>query len=600
MKLLRERLINLWINTNRSLKLVWESSKTWTSAAVLIVILQGLVPVILLALMGGTIDTLTAVFEGQGQASDVIPFLVLFAGVSFFDIALSQGASIIREGQVLAVVDRVTKVIHDKSISVDLDYYENSEYHNTLHRAQREAPSRPPMIVDNLLSAAQNLILTIGIVGLLGTANPVIVILLIVSTLPIVFFRLYFSHTLYEWQKRTASSERRLQYFNMILTAEWFAKELRLFNTGPIFGARYSNLRTQLRTERMALVFRRARLELLVQSVTVAALFIAFGLAINDAVSRAITIGQLVITFQAFQRGQGALKSLFSSLSSLYENNLFLQDFYQFVEIEQRIQAPAQPQAIPRPFQQGIRFENVAFRYSHGYRTVLKNINLDIKPGEVVALVGENGAGKTTLIKLLCRLYDPTEGCITLDGQDLRSFDPIELRKAITVMFQDFNVYQLSALENIWLGDTKTEPDMEKIQLAAWQSGADAVIQKLSHGYDTQLGNQFEGGNELSHGQWQKVALARAFMRDAQLIVLDEPTSALDVITESEIFERFRNIIAGKSAILISHRLSTIQMADRIFVLDDGNIIESGSHDELMHLDGHYANLYRTQAKFYT
>lgn len=597
--MLRERLFRVVTNTIRALKLVWESSRRWTVASLVIVLLQGGVPVILLLLIGRMIDTVTAVATGNASIDEIAPLLILVALITFLDIALSAIAAVVREGQVLSVGDHVAKTIHAKSIEVDLDYFENHEYHDTLHRAQVEAPSRPPAIVDNLLSAVQNTILLVGILGLLATLNPITPIILLGSTLPIAFIRFYYARVMYDWQKRAAKSERRASYFNLVLTTEWFAKEVRLFNTGVVFTDRYDQLRNILRRERLALVTRRTRSELLMQFLTVAALFGAFGLVIRDVLTSAITIGQLVVAFQAFQRGQSAMKSLLGNVTSLYEHDLFLNDFYRFLSLDVNIKAPAHPLPVPMPMKQGICFEDVHFRYKQGTREILKGINLEIRAGEIVALVGANGAGKTTLIKLLCRLYDPTSGRITLDGHDLRDYNPVDLRSEITAVYQDFNMYQLTALENIWLGKIDTPLDRETVIAAARKSGADDVMLRLPNGYDTQLGNQFDAGQELSVGQWQMVALARAFLRNAQMIVLDEPTSALDARAESEILERFRQIVAGRSAILISHRLSTARMADRILVIDDGQIVETGSHDELIANGGLYAELYETQSKSY-
>jgi ATP-binding cassette, subfamily B, bacterial len=594
---LSESIANLW----RVLVLVWESSRKWTIGSIVLVFLQGLVPIFTLFLMGRMIDEITKALE-QGANASLTPVLILIALVgivTFFDVALTTISGIVREGQTLSVSDYILKSIHEKSINVDLEYYENAQYHNDMHRVQQDAPFRPPHIVDSLLQTVSNLILLIGVSGLLLTLNSVAPLILFISAFPTVLVRMRFARLLIEWQRRSAEHERRALYLNVVMTYENYAKEVRLFGTGNMFSKRYDVLRKLLRDEKLAISRRRTIFELGVQLIAVAALFGAFALVVSDALRSAITIGNLVIAFQAFQRGQGAVQSLLGSFASLYENNLFLRDFYRFLALETRIQSPPQAKPIPEKMLTGIEFEDVEFQYAHGNRQVLGGVNLKIAPGEIVALVGENGAGKTTLIKLLCRLYDPTAGQITLDGIDLRKFDLVALRRAITVLFQDYNQYQMLAWENIWVGNIEQPPDRERIASAAAASGADEVISKLSHGYDTPLGNWFADGQELSIGQWQKVALARAFLRDTQLVVLDEPTSSLDVMAEYEVFERFREIVAGKSAILISHRLSTIRMADRIYVLDKGCIAESGSHDQLMALNGLYAKLFNTQSKYY-
>lgn len=286
-------------------------------------------------------------------------------------------------------------------------------------------------------------------------------------------------------------------------------------------------------------------------------------------------------------------------IAGLYEDNLFLSNLYEFLDLKPKVAEPLHPTPVTRPMQTGIVFDHVSFQYPTGSRKVIEDISLTIRPGEKVALVGENGAGKTTLIKLLCRLYDPTEGRITLDGVDLRQFEISALRREIGVIFQDYSRYHLTARENIWFGNINLPSDDERIVTAGRQAGADDVITSLPNGYETVIGKWFEGGEELSIGEWQKVALARAFLRDAQIIVLDEPTSSLDVKGEYEVFKKFRQLADGQAAILISHRFSTVRMADRIYVLNGGRIIENGTHDELVQLGGMYAHLFETQAQYY-
>jgi ATP-binding cassette subfamily B protein len=287
------------------------------------------------------------------------------------------------------------------------------------------------------------------------------------------------------------------------------------------------------------------------------------------------------------------------SLAGLYEDNLFLSNLYEFLDLKRTVIEPVQARPVPQPMQSGIVLDHVSFQYPAGTRKVFEDISLTIRPGEVVALVGENGSGKTTLIKLLCRFYDPTGGTITIDGIDLRQFETKALRREIAIIFQDYAHYHLTARENIWFGNTTLPPDHEQVMAAARRSGADDVIRALPHGYETILGKRFEHGEELSIGEWQKVALARAFMRDAQIIVLDEPTSSMDAKAEYEVFQSFRRLLSGRTAILISHRFSTVRMADCIYVLKQGSVIEGGSHEELLKRRGVYADLFEKQARSY-
>jgi ATP-binding cassette subfamily B protein len=336
-----------------------------------------------------------------------------------------------------------------------------------------------------------------------------------------------------------------------------------------------------------------------VQTLATLAIFGTFGLAAYQAVNGKISLGDLTAIYMGFQIGLGSIQAILHSLAGLYEDQLFLTHFYQFLDLKPGVSAPGNPAPLPERLSRGIRFEQVSFTYPNHEQPALREIDLEILPGQVVALVGANGSGKTTLIKLLCRLYDPTQGLVQIDGQPLPSFDPLEWRKKISVIFQDYAHYQLSARENIWIGNVDQPQVLDPVIRAAQKSGADEVIRQLPQGYDTPLGAWFDEGKELSGGEWQKIALARAFMRETEAIVLDEPTSALDPLAEAELFRQFRQLIQDKSAILISHRFSTVKLADYIYVLDHGAIIEKGTHKELLQQDGTYARFFKAQAQYY-
>jgi ATP-binding cassette subfamily B protein len=385
-----------------------------------------------------------------------------------------------------------------------------------------------------------------------------------------------------------------------MLSTDQAAKEIRLFHLGPLFIERFKTLREQMRRERLGLAGKSALAEFGTRTAATVAVYGAYGFMAVRTLQGAITLGGLTMYYQAFQRGQGLLQGVFSGIVGLYEHNLYLSDLEEFLKLERRVAEPADPRPVPRPMQRGIAFENVTFNYpTRAGEPILEDISLTIRPGEMIALVGENGAGKTTLIKLLCRLYDPTAGRITWDGVDLRDFDTVALRREISVIFQDYVKYQLTARENIQFGNADLPPDEARVVEAATHSGADPVIRNLKDGYDTVLGKWFDGGEELSIGQWQKVALARAFLRESQVIVLDEPTSAMDAKAEYELFRQFRQLAAGRAAVLISHRFSTVRMADCIYVLEGGRIIERGTHADLMTRNGTYARLFEMQAQHY-
>jgi ATP-binding cassette subfamily B protein len=484
-------------------------------------------------------------------------------------------------------------------VEADLAYYENAQYYDTLHRAQQEAGYRPTSILNGVLRLGQNAITLAAIGGLLVSLHWGVAVLLVLTAVPGVVARLTYARGLYAWQRQRTPADRLVGYLSWLLTRDTYAKEIRLFDLGEIFRTRYAVARRQLRGERLALSRRRVVIETVAQGLGVVGVFLSFMLMAYRTVSGAASIGDLVMYYQAFQRAQGMLRDLLSSVASLYEDSLFLSYLYDFLELKKTVLDPEHPVPAPTPLRSGITFEHVGFRYPGGAHDVLTDVNITIRPGEVIALVGGNGSGKTTLCKLLCRLYDPSSGAITWDGHDLRDFDSRSLRRQISVIFQDYARYNLTARENIWTGNTAISPNSGEIEAAARSAGADQVIERLPLGYDTILGKWFENGEELSIGEWQKVALARAFLRDGQIIVLDEPTSAMDAQTEFDVFRRFRTLLQGKSAILVSHRFSTVRMADTIYVLDEGRIVEHGSHDALMRSGGVYAGLFEIQAQHY-
>ena len=478
-------------------------------------------------------------------------------------------------------------------------YYESARYYDTLQRAQQEAPFRPTHIVNGLVQVGQNGISLVAMAALLFLFHWIIAAILFVAVIPGIAVRLRYAGKMYRRQREQTSTERQAGYLNWILTGSSHAKEIRLFDLGPLLAGRFRDLRRKLRREKLEIAARRSLAELVAQTSATVAIYGAYAFIAYRTVQGTITLGDLVMYFQAFQRGQGFLQEMLSGLAGLYEDNLFLSNLYEFLDLKRKVIEPAHGSPIPQPMKTGVVFDHVGFRYPTGSRKVLEDISLVIRPGEVVALVGENGSGKTTLIKLLCRLYDPVDGNITLDGTDLRQFETTALRRNISVILQDYAKYHLSARENIWFGNTALAPDHERIVAAARQAGADDLIAALPHGYETILGKRFEDGEELSIGEWQKVALARAFLRDAQIIVLDEPTSSMDAKAEYAVFQNFRQLAAGRTAILISHRFSTVRMADRIYVLKDGSITEGGTHEELIHRGGTYARLFETQAQYY-
>lgn len=590
------------LSLKRALLLVWQCSPGWTSLNVGILSVQAVLPLASLYLMKLVIDDVAAAASGADKAAVFGRAAVLIAlagGVATLAGLCRTIGALIGDAQAQVVTDHMHDILHAKSVEVDLEYYENAQFYDALHRAQQEAPLRPTRIVNGLAQLGLGAFSLLAIAGLLISFHWGFAVVLFAAALPGLFVRFRYARKLYSWQRRRTPKERLAWYFHWLLTGDIHAKEIRLFDLGSEFTRQFSDLRKDLRSERLNLSVQRSKAELVTHLCSNLAVFGSYAFIAYQTINGSVTLGGLVMFYQAFQRGQDYFKDVLSSLAGLYEDNLFLSSLFELLDMKRKVVGPADPRPLPRPMKTGVKFEGVSFQYPTGTTKVLEDISLTIRPGQVVALVGENGSGKTTLIKLLCRLYDPTNGAITIDGVDLREFDLSKLRRETSVIFQDYARYQMTARDNIGLGDVELLRHSDRIEATARMAGAHDIINRLPRGYDTTLGKAFAEGEELSIGEWQKIALARAFLREAQIIVLDEPTSAMDARSEYEIFQRFRQLAEGRTAILISHRMSTVRMADWIYVLDGGRIVESGPHEELVHYGGMYARLFETQAQNY-
>jgi len=493
---------------------------------------------------------------------------------------------------------KVNVMILQKALTLNLTHFEDSEFYDKMTRARREASSRPLSLITGVFGLVQNGITLLTYGGLLLQFSGWAVLILVLASIPAFLIEAKFSGEAFRLFSWRVPESRQQNYYEMLLTREDYAKETKLFRLGPLFIRRYKEIFRKLFHEDKSLTLRRGFWGYVLGVVSTLAFYGAYGWIAWATIAGTITLGSMTMYVMVFKQGQSAIAASLSSIGGMYEDNLYLSTLYDY--LDQKVdRPPGDADSGPDP-QDGIRFRDVSFTYPGTRTPALKGVSFHLRPGQKLALVGQNGSGKTTLIKLLTRLYEPDEGSITLDGQDLREWDPEALRERISVIFQDFSRYQLIVGENIGVGYVPQIAREDQWQEAARKGMAHPFIETMPSGYHTQLGRWFADGKELSGGEWQKIALSRAFMKsDAQIMVLDEPTSAMDAEAEAQIFERVKDLTPDQMAILISHRFSTVRMADYIMVLNDGQIVEQGTHGSLMQQDGRYARLFRLQAAGY-
>jgi ATP-binding cassette subfamily B protein len=599
----RAKLADAALNVRRAFVLVWQAHPPSALGMAACTLVGAFTPVAQVWIGKLIVDTVVyAINEQIGAAAGlraVLPYLI----AEFFLFVVNAGnqqARTYAEHILHAQINlQLNSQIIRKALGLDLAHFENAEYYDKLENARREADWRSLQIVNGGFYLLQNLITLLSYSALLIRFSPLLALLLFVATIPAFIVQNRLSELHFRVLSWRAPEARRLKYLEYLLTNLDAVKEIKLFGLGEPLLARYTTLFSGFLDEDRAIARKRSLNSLGWGLVTTLTFYGAYAWIVYRAVSGLITLGDMTLYIGVFRGSQGMFQGILGGFNQLYENGLFMSNLFAFLALEPQMTQTTEPKPVPRKFQQGIEFRDVAFRYPGQETWALHNVNLTIRPGEKIALVGLNGAGKTTLIKLLTRLYDPTEGQILVDGVDLRDYELNEWRNQIGVIFQDFVRYHLSASENIGFGQVEALSDRPRIEGAAVKSGADAVIAGLPEGYETTLGRWFWKGRELSGGEWQKMALARAFMRDCELLVLDEPTAALDAENELRIFQQFRQLIADKTAILISHRFSTVRMADRIFVIENGTISEQGTHADLITQGGTYARLFTLQAESY-
>ena len=589
-------------HTPQAVRFVWRTNR-WATVGLGLLTLGGALLPASQAWVGKLIvdGVVASIQTGQDaeQVRKVFIYLLLELGLFLLSAAFNHGRRLIQQLIQLQLANRIRAEIIGKALTLDLAYFEDSDFYDRLQNARREGGYKPVELINDTFLIVQNSITLISFALLMLRFSPWLVVVLLATSIPSFIAETRYSERGFRLLTRRAPETRQVNYLSRLLTEDTAAKEIKLFNLGGTLLDRYTTLFDKFFEEDKSLALRRATAGFGLGLIATLGFYGSYAWIVWYTVQGKISLGDMTLYLTIFRQGQSTFQSILAAVGNIYENNLFMANFFEFLCLEPLMKITGQKRKLSLPLRGGIEFREVGFRYPDSGEWALRGVNLTIRPGEKVALVGHNGAGKTTLIKLLSRLYDPTEGSILIDDIDIRDLDPIELQQRIGVIFQDFVRYHLPVRENIGFGQIDAMDDVERIAAAARKSGAQAVVEELPEGYETMLGRWFHDGHELSLGQWQKVALARAFMRDAEILVLDEPTASVDARAEYEIFQNFKALTEGKMAILISHRFSTVRMADRIAVIQEGRIAELGTHDELLSRAGTYAELFSMQAEGY-
>jgi ATP-binding cassette subfamily B protein len=577
------------------LRLIWKVSAPWMAATAVMLIIAGLLPVATVILTRDTVDALVYVVNGDSTAQlRVISLAGLLVGALILQEIMSAVQQYIRSNLAERVQDHMSTMIHEKVLTLDMFYFESPAYQDRLQRATTDAVTRPLGLLQTLTSLLQNMVTLIAMSGVLLSIAWWMPLLLVIGTAPALFVALRSAVETHRWRLRRTVDQRRLGYTQRMIVGETTMAEMRLFGLGPLFVERYRALRRTLRLESMRLLRRQSTGSALAGLSGLCSVGLGFAWLGRELFSGNASLGGLAMFWQTMNQGQRLTRQLLTGFGDIYQHLLFLDDLHMFLGLQPRLRDPQQPQPLPAPLREGIRVDGVAFNYPGSKVRALKGLSLEIPAGKVVAVVGHNGAGKSTLIKLLCRFYDPREGTISWDGTDIRQVRQDELRSRISVLFQSPVPFAETVYDSIAFGQPERNADQTAVETAAAAGGFSGVVAKLPNGYATMLGRAF-GTINLSGGEWQRLALARAFLRQADLVILDEPTSAMDSWAEHEWMQRFRSLVSGRSALIITHRFTTAMRADIIYVFDDGQVIEAGTHSELIAQNGRYAQSWRQQ-----
>ena len=586
-------------NIPKFFRMIWATNKWMALGNIFLRLIKAAIPLAMLYIGKEIIDeVILQIGLEEAKMQQLWFLLALELGLAIISDLINRGIILLDSllGDLFSNETSEKLILH--AAKLDLFQFEDADFYDKLERARRQTTGRT-VLMSQVLSQMQDsitvLFLGIGLVAF----NPWLLLILFVAVIPSFLGETHFNHRTYSLTRSWTPERRELDYLRFIGASDQTAKEVKIFGLADFLAKRFRTVADKYYKANKSIVIKRAFWGSLLSAIGTLSYYTAYVFIIIQTVQGTITIGTLTFLAGSFKRMRAMLQGIMNRFSKIAEGALYLQDMFDFFAIKPQIDSTKKRKPIPKPIQKGFTFENVSFKYLNSEQFAIKNLTFHLQAGEKLALVGENGSGKTTLVKLLARLYEPTSGRILLDGIDLKEYDIEDLRENIGIIFQDYIRFQMKASDNIAIGSIDQRGEKELIQQAASKSLADTVIKDLPNGMEQVLGKKFANGVDLSGGQWQKIALARAYMKEAQLLILDEPTSALDARAEHEVFLRFSELIAGKTAVLISHRFSTVRMADRILFLEQGQLLECGSHEELLASGGKYAELFRLQAKGY-
>jgi len=580
------------LNLKRTLSLIWSVTRGWTILTAILIAAETVLFFASVYLLKLLINGVSRSDLSSADHQALVFKLVIFSavsGISYFIVrAFSAYVTEVHSSKIALFID---DKIHETAAGLDYEYFESPNYFDLLKRAKDAGADKPQLVITTLIEIAKNTMSMFGVALVLFTISWYLLPILALFVLPTLLVRVYFANKLNKWRISHTAAERQASYLSDLITSDVAAKEIRAFNLGTYFKELYLTIKTELQAKRLQLSLKSTQNEMITTAMASLGFFACVAFIAIQAVKGKTSVGDVTIFLVVFPQSFTIMQNLAAGISIVYQNNLFVNSIFELFGLENKFKEEGV--VIDTNSSASLSLKNISFNYPHTDKTVLKNISMDVPPGKIIAIVGLNGAGKSTLIKLMCRLYDPTEGVIEYAGTDIKSYKPSDYRKQIGVVFQDFQRYNVSASDNIRFGDLhKTHPD-EDVIAAAQKSGADEFVKTLPNGYETIMGRLFDNGQEISIGQWQKLVIARAFYSNANILVFDEATSAMDTVSEKNLLSQFRNFLDNRAAVVISHRHSAVKYADHIYVLKGGEVIEQGTDEQLLNANGEYARLFK-------